>query len=376
MGANIETYASTGLTPATTYYYRVRAYNSGGNSGYSNTASATTLAQLAQPQVYIAIRIDGLPGSGTQADPYDGSTPDKFDALMSKLQAVPSPAIHLVGRGPFRTYATHTWFVRSGWVVSGDGMYSTTLQMAGSVAGIHGVYCISSDPNISSNYVTIQDLTVDCNWAELSQTADTGAGGEKNIETNAVVLFGSNNIIQRVRSINTYGTWANSHESFAISIRAPKFSNGTNNVIQFCRVELPNGNMGNPFAMTGNQSATPPRIITNSKVVSCTGVGQNTGLTNSFTGGGVNYGYVQNCTIDNNTFTDCYSVAYSDQGSADGVQITNNTLYRGWLGVGICSNVFPKENIVISGNYLQIQNRVPGGGRSASVNGLPSGPIT
>ncbi len=40
--ANVTTFNSTTLTSGTTYYYRVRAYNAGGNSAYSNTASATT----------------------------------------------------------------------------------------------------------------------------------------------------------------------------------------------------------------------------------------------------------------------------------------------------------------------------------------------
>ncbi len=37
-------YSDTGLSEATTYYYRVRAYNSAGNSDYSNEANATTSA--------------------------------------------------------------------------------------------------------------------------------------------------------------------------------------------------------------------------------------------------------------------------------------------------------------------------------------------
>ncbi len=42
VGANVSTYANTGLRASTTYRYRVRAYNAAGNSGYSNIASATT----------------------------------------------------------------------------------------------------------------------------------------------------------------------------------------------------------------------------------------------------------------------------------------------------------------------------------------------
>ena len=49
VGANVTTYSDTGLTASTSYSYRVRATNLGGDSAYSNTASATTQATQTVP---------------------------------------------------------------------------------------------------------------------------------------------------------------------------------------------------------------------------------------------------------------------------------------------------------------------------------------
>jgi calcineurin-like phosphoesterase family protein/purple acid phosphatase-like protein/fibronectin type III domain protein len=43
VSANVTSYSATGLAAGTAYYFRVRASNPGGDSAYSNTASATTL---------------------------------------------------------------------------------------------------------------------------------------------------------------------------------------------------------------------------------------------------------------------------------------------------------------------------------------------
>ena len=49
VGANVTSFSNTGLTASTSYNYRVRAYNTDGESGYSNTAGATTPAAAAVP---------------------------------------------------------------------------------------------------------------------------------------------------------------------------------------------------------------------------------------------------------------------------------------------------------------------------------------
>jgi fibronectin type 3 domain-containing protein len=49
VGANVVTYSDLTAAGGTTYTYRVRAFNNGGNSAYSNTAAATTPAAPAAP---------------------------------------------------------------------------------------------------------------------------------------------------------------------------------------------------------------------------------------------------------------------------------------------------------------------------------------
>jgi hypothetical protein len=284
----------------------------------------------------------------------------KFDAIMADYsKAPPYTAIHL-GPGVFRTAATHSWHVRPGWVIQGAGMYSTTVQTGGNVSAIGGVACFAADPGIATDYVTMSDLTVDCNWSELSTTAPAGAGGEKNFSATALVIWGSNNLIERVRSINSYGSSANSREQFAIMLAGPRSADGTNNVIDSCRAELPQGSYGSPFALAGWLNSLPYHLITNSKVVSCTAAGVNNGLGTGFTSGGVNFANVKDCQVDGNTFVDCYGAAYSDCGTVDGMQVTNNTVIRGWVGVGIITRSSPKQNIKITGNNFSIQNRIAG----------------
>jgi len=306
-------------------------------------------------QVWIAIRTDGLPGSGTQADPFDGSTQPKFDAAMA---AIPSnTAIHL-GGGTFRTAAAHSWLVRPGWVVTGAGIDVTTIRLTGSIAGVKGVSCFYSDSNISTDNITISDLTIDCNWPELSATALIGDSGEKETAVAAAYIFGSNNVIERVRFTNSYGSWYNATESFGIAFAAPVNADATGNVIRFCRADSPHGNYASPFALHGR--ATHP--ITDSMVVSNTAVGINDGLSDGFNTGGVNLAFHQNCIVEGNTFTDCFAIAYQDNGTLKNLTVRNNVAVRAWDGVGVTlSNAgWTADGVTITNNNINIQNRCVG----------------
>ncbi|MDX1905266.1 MAG: S8 family serine peptidase [Thermonemataceae bacterium] len=76
LGANVTSYSNTGLSANTTYYYRVRAYNAGGNSAYSNTANATTLDDSA-----LAISNELNNAIGVYPNPTKG----KFTVDLSKI---------------------------------------------------------------------------------------------------------------------------------------------------------------------------------------------------------------------------------------------------------------------------------------------------
>jgi acid phosphatase type 7 len=85
VGSNIQSYGNTGLAANTTYYYRVRARNSAGNSAYSNVANATTLA-AGSTTVTVDLR-DGLNGYAGTQDTYvaSGRSGSSFGASSAVL---------------------------------------------------------------------------------------------------------------------------------------------------------------------------------------------------------------------------------------------------------------------------------------------------
>jgi hypothetical protein len=84
LAANATSYPDTGLNPSTTHHYRVRAFNTAGDSPFSNTASATTAGSggaLPEPWQNQDVGLAALPGGASQSGRDIWDTADAFHFL-------------------------------------------------------------------------------------------------------------------------------------------------------------------------------------------------------------------------------------------------------------------------------------------------------
>lgn len=197
-------------------------------------------------EVWIAVRTDGVKGSGTQSDPYDASTQQRFDELMLNMPAYTT--VHL-GPGEFQTIDLKygidpnppSWQVKSGQKIIGSGMGLTTMKLVGaSVSDRHYVAIGVHYYNYVED-VEISDLTVDCNIAGQPN---------QNVACGAIAVPGRHIRIRRVRAINfsSQTTFPVYVENFVISLGAthPNLDEtgkeGADCVIEDCIVERPGAN--------------------------------------------------------------------------------------------------------------------------------------
>jgi F5/8 type C domain/NedA-like, galactose-binding domain len=282
-------------------------------------------------QVWIAVRSDGLPGSGTQSDPYDGSTQPKFDALMSQFPT--NTAIHL-GAGTFQTHGGMSWQPKDGWQILGAGIDITTIvqtaiqdsqfQVIGGLA----------------NNAVVSDLTVDCNYINLAPTL---YGTNEGIGAIAV----ASGYINNIRVIHAGGQ----HETFTLGFCQYGVNSipPTSVLIENCRVEENGPHVTAIWAHDSQgtiNSDTVPRggqaTIRNCTVM---GNGDRTLGGIGFQINGYKSGIIDHCTASGSVYA-----IYRDTLPQTNLWITNSNVTGVVNAIGLCGST--TDGVTISGNTL------------------------
>ncbi|MCY3019576.1 MAG: hypothetical protein NTW87_11180 [Planctomycetota bacterium] len=180
-----------------------------------------TTAALAESEVYISARTDGQDGTGTPADPFNGSTQQKFDGVLAKLG--PGTTIH-IGAGTFHTKGEASFKLQPNTKVRGAGMEVTKIIQDGTGKVSAIVFAGRADG------VEIEDLSIDCGY-QNQRVVD----GKIKANVAAINLGGSHIAVRRCL-VRNYGSPydAETGENFAVFIGSPDPDNGENLVVEDC----------------------------------------------------------------------------------------------------------------------------------------------
>jgi len=312
-------------------------------------------------RIFIANRQDGIHGFGLAGNPYDGSTPQKFDTILRNYsESKFANLVVCIGPGTFQTYGTYDWVidvghvggiplgftVNKGWKIHGMAMSQTTLQVA-AIYSSNVNSAISTYDDFSSG-IEVSDLTIDDNYPYFK------AHGNGAIELNAVTLrsYLGNHWVHNVHVMNASGELpapgqpVNPAEAFPVAIvsvsptNPPSTDNG--NIIE--SVTMDNWE-GKNIWQSGHCTA-----ISVSNAVA-------TVRNNSVTGHHIGYGgwIMGATTFSNNTATgDAYGFNI-DSLANNGVVIVSNQINPLLYGI-VVGGGGQYSNFVISNNTITLSS--------------------
>lgn len=200
-------------------------------------------------EYHIRHRADGQNGSGTIADPFNGAK--GIDTWLTHLRHETDLTLR-IGPGVFPTMgvlALEYHQIKAGWHIHGAGMGRTILKLTG--VDDSGYNCGLSTWFVDQSNVEVTDLTVDCNYGELSK-------GQPALELVGVMLYGNDGAVRRVRVVGAAGKRVDQGhelESFALTIRKLG-GKGRGAVIEDCEVSKFGGGYVNGIALMALDGGT------------------------------------------------------------------------------------------------------------------------
>jgi fibronectin type 3 domain-containing protein len=189
--AAATSYTDNGLNSATTYFYRVRAVNSVGSSGYSNVVSGTTLAAVNAPAAPTHLSSRALTGNAVELTWVDNSQDETgFKVERSNFEQSGFTQIQIVQRdtrhftdtelNPRTTYFYRVRATNADATTPLDSGYSNTSRATtsaqASLAPTIDTTMMSStaSPDLANTAVGNKENAVGCNWiySFVTQTQD------------------------------------------------------------------------------------------------------------------------------------------------------------------------------------------------------------
>jgi len=188
---NTTTFALTGLSSKTTYYYRVRAYNTGGTSASSNRITVTTLSSLGVPDAVAATNTSATgfsanwnAAAGASGYYLDVATNSTFSKYVTgyknlKLGNVTSAAITGLAAGKIYYYRVRAYNATE----TSANSYTITVttpaslksaEIASTVPDVSPAGLFTSHPNPFGREVTISYSVAEKGWATLEILDITG----------------------------------------------------------------------------------------------------------------------------------------------------------------------------------------------------------
>jgi len=234
VSANVTSFSNTGLTTNTGYSYRVRAYNTSGNSGYSNVASATTLPNA--PNVPVNLKGTAMSNTTINLTWMDNSNNEEG----FKIERRPSTAVTYTEIGTVGVNATS--FSSTGLIPNTAYSYRVRAFNVGGNSAYSNVASATTFPNPPPapshlSATAISNNQIDLGWQDNSTNElgfiierKAGTSGAyaviDTVEANAtnfvsLDLIGSVQYFYRVRAFNVTGNSSYSNEANAVTLPDP-----------------------------------------------------------------------------------------------------------------------------------------------------------
>jgi hypothetical protein len=177
---DITFYSDNGLTPATTYFYRVRAYNAAGNSLYSNEAYATTETSATAPDAptglsATAISISEIDLAWADNSPNeDGFRIERKEGAAGIWGVIATPAADATSYPDIGLASSTKYYYRVlAYNIAGDSAWSSEVNATTLADRTPWVHTFGGSSNDSSGWIKVDG---NGNVYATGNTRDFGAG--------------------------------------------------------------------------------------------------------------------------------------------------------------------------------------------------------